>query len=125
MVAGVIVMLAVPKYRPAVRQAVPRYRAVPGSQTPSAATAASGIRAPRHHGRADPGQQHRRPAGGVHARARRHGVAEAAYTAGLVALGIPNAAALSTAIAFRIVTYYLPPIWGAVAMRWLRQHAYL
>jgi uncharacterized protein (TIRG00374 family) len=53
------------------------------------------------------------------------GVAEAAYTAGLVALGIPNAAALSTAIAFRIVTYYLPPIWGAVAMRWLRQHAYL
>ena len=53
------------------------------------------------------------------------GVAEAAYTAGLVALGIPNAAALSTAIAFRIVTYYLPPIWGAVALRWLRQHAYL
>jgi uncharacterized membrane protein YbhN (UPF0104 family)/tRNA A-37 threonylcarbamoyl transferase component Bud32 len=53
------------------------------------------------------------------------GVAEAAYTAGLVALGVPNAAAMSTAIAFRMVTYYLPPIWGAVAMRWLRQHAYL
>ena len=53
------------------------------------------------------------------------GVAEAAYTAGLVALGVPNAAALSTAIAFRMVTYYLPPIWGAVAMRWLRQHSYL
>ena len=53
------------------------------------------------------------------------GVAEAAYTAGLVALGVPSAAAMSTAIAFRMVTYYLPPIWGAIAMRWLRQHAYL
>jgi hypothetical protein len=39
------------------------------------------------------------------------GVAEAAYTAGLVALGVPNAAAMSTPIAFRMVTYYLPPIW--------------
>jgi uncharacterized membrane protein YbhN (UPF0104 family)/tRNA A-37 threonylcarbamoyl transferase component Bud32 len=53
------------------------------------------------------------------------GVAEAAYTAGLVALGVPNASAMSTAIAFRMVTYYLPPIWGAIAMRWLRQHSYL
>ena len=53
------------------------------------------------------------------------GVAEAAYTAGLVALGVPNAAAMSTAIAFRMVTYYLPPVWGAMAMRWLRQHSYL
>jgi hypothetical protein len=24
-----------------------------------------------------------------------------------------------------MVTYYLPPIWGAIAMRWLRQHSYL
>jgi uncharacterized membrane protein YbhN (UPF0104 family) len=53
------------------------------------------------------------------------GVAEAAYTAGLVALGVPNAPAMSTAIAFRMVTYYLPPVWGAVAMRWLRAHSYL
>jgi uncharacterized membrane protein YbhN (UPF0104 family)/tRNA A-37 threonylcarbamoyl transferase component Bud32 len=53
------------------------------------------------------------------------GVAEAAYTAGLVALGVPNAAAMSTAVAFRMVTYYLPPIWGAIAMRWLRAHSYL
>ena len=28
-------------------------------------------------------------------------------------------------IAFRMVTYYLPPIWGAAPKRWLRQHAYL
>jgi uncharacterized membrane protein YbhN (UPF0104 family) len=53
------------------------------------------------------------------------GVAEAAYTAGLVALGVPDAPAMSTAIAFRMVTYFLPPLWGAVAIRWLRQHAYL
>jgi len=53
------------------------------------------------------------------------GVAEAAYTAGLVALGVTSAPAMSTAIAFRTVTYYLPPVWGAFAMRWLRQHSYL
>jgi uncharacterized protein (TIRG00374 family) len=53
------------------------------------------------------------------------GVAEAGYTAGLQALGIPSAAAMSTAIAFRLVTFYLPPIWGSVAMRWLRRHSYI
>jgi uncharacterized membrane protein YbhN (UPF0104 family) len=40
------------------------------------------------------------------------GVAEAGYTAGLAALSIPHAAALSTTLAFRLVTSYLPPIWG-------------
>jgi uncharacterized membrane protein YbhN (UPF0104 family) len=39
--------------------------------------------------------------------------------------GRPSATAMSTAIAFRMVTYYLPPVWGAIAMRWLRQHSYL
>jgi uncharacterized membrane protein YbhN (UPF0104 family) len=53
------------------------------------------------------------------------GVAEAGYTAALVALGIPNPVAVSTAIAFRLVTYYLPPVWGSLAMRWLRRHDYL
>jgi uncharacterized protein (TIRG00374 family) len=53
------------------------------------------------------------------------GVAEAGYTAGLVALGIPNSAAVSTALAFRLVTFYLPPIWGTFAMRWLRRHSYV
>jgi hypothetical protein len=24
-----------------------------------------------------------------------------------------------------MVTFYLPPIWGAAAMRWLRSHSYL
>jgi uncharacterized membrane protein YbhN (UPF0104 family) len=53
------------------------------------------------------------------------GVAEAGYTAGLVAIGVPHTIAFSTAIAFRLVTYYLPPIWGGAAMRWLRRHAYV
>jgi uncharacterized membrane protein YbhN (UPF0104 family)/tRNA A-37 threonylcarbamoyl transferase component Bud32 len=53
------------------------------------------------------------------------GVAEAGYTAGLVALGIPQTAAMTTAIMFRMVTYYLPPIWGGFAMKWLRDHEYV
>lgn len=53
------------------------------------------------------------------------GVAEAGYTLGLQAIGIPSAVAMSTAIAFRLVTFYLPPIWGAFGMRWLRKNAYV
>jgi uncharacterized membrane protein YbhN (UPF0104 family) len=53
------------------------------------------------------------------------GVAEAGYTAALVALGVPNPVAVSASIAFRLVTYYLPPIWGGLAMRWLRRHDYI
>jgi uncharacterized membrane protein YbhN (UPF0104 family) len=53
------------------------------------------------------------------------GVAEAAFTACFVALGIPQTAALATAITYRLVTYYLPPIWGAFSMKWLRTHEYV
>jgi uncharacterized membrane protein YbhN (UPF0104 family) len=53
------------------------------------------------------------------------GVAEAGYTAVLVALGLPHTAALSTAMTFRLATYYLPPIWGGFAMGWLRRHEYV
>ena len=52
------------------------------------------------------------------------GVAEAGYTAGL-GLSASDAAAMSTAIAYRLVTFYLPPIWGAFAMRWLRRHEFV
>ncbi len=62
---------------------------------------------------------------GVHAVPGGMGVSEAAYTAALVAFGVPHTAALSTAIGFRLVTYYLPPIWGGFAMKWLRGHAYV
>ncbi|MGZ5328105.1 MAG: lysylphosphatidylglycerol synthase domain-containing protein [Actinomycetota bacterium] len=53
------------------------------------------------------------------------GVAEAGFTAGLQAIGVPSAAAMSTAIAFRLVTFYIPPLWGGFAMRWLRRHDYV
>ena len=53
------------------------------------------------------------------------GVAEAGYTLGLQAVGIPADVAVSVAIAFRLVTFYLPPIWGGMALRWLKRHAYL
>ncbi|MBK9739857.1 MAG: flippase-like domain-containing protein [Actinobacteria bacterium] len=53
------------------------------------------------------------------------GVAEAGLTAGLTAIGIPSSIAISTAIAFRLVTFYLPPLWGSLAMRWLRKHSYV
>ncbi|GEL94011.1 lysylphosphatidylglycerol synthase transmembrane domain-containing protein [Cellulomonas composti] len=50
------------------------------------------------------------------------GVAEAGFTWGLQAIGIPGPIAVSTAITFRLATFYLPPIWGAPAMGWLRRH---
>lgn len=53
------------------------------------------------------------------------GVAEAGYTFGLQAIGVPSPIAVSTAIAFRLVTFYLPPLWCSQAMRWLRRNAYV
>ena len=53
------------------------------------------------------------------------GVSEAALTYGLTALGIPQTAALSAAIVYRMATFYLPPIWGFLSMRYLRKHSYL
>ena len=53
------------------------------------------------------------------------GVAEAGYIAGLQAIGIPSAVAISTALVFRLVTFYLPPLWGSAAMRWLRRNQYV
>jgi uncharacterized membrane protein YbhN (UPF0104 family)/tRNA A-37 threonylcarbamoyl transferase component Bud32 len=53
------------------------------------------------------------------------GVSEAGLTAGLVAIGIPEATAFAAAITTRMCTFYLPPIWGYFAMRWLRKNEYL
>ncbi len=53
------------------------------------------------------------------------GVAEAGLTVGLQALGVPSEIAVSTAIMFRMATFYLPPLWGSVAMGWLRRHEYV
>ncbi|GEK21074.1 lysylphosphatidylglycerol synthase transmembrane domain-containing protein [Cellulomonas xylanilytica] len=53
------------------------------------------------------------------------GVTEAGFTIGLQAIGVPSAIAVSTAITYRLVTFYVPPIWGAAAMRWLRRNEYV
>jgi uncharacterized protein (TIRG00374 family) len=53
------------------------------------------------------------------------GVSEAALTAGLIAIGIPESTAFAAAITTRLCTFYLPPIWGYFAMRWLRDNQYL
>jgi uncharacterized membrane protein YbhN (UPF0104 family) len=53
------------------------------------------------------------------------GVTEAGLTWGLQAVGVPAPIAVSTAITYRLVTFYLPPIWGAAAMRWLRRREYV
>jgi uncharacterized protein (TIRG00374 family) len=53
------------------------------------------------------------------------GVVEAALITGLVAAGIDTATATATALVFRMVTFYLPPIWGWTALRWLQRHSYL
>jgi len=53
------------------------------------------------------------------------GVAEAAITAGLVAIGIPQAVAMSTAIVYRLATYVVPAIYGYVSLTLMRRRGYL
>ena len=38
---------------------------------------------------------------------------------------IDNATATATALVFRMATFYLPPLWGWAAIRWLEQRSYL
>ena len=53
------------------------------------------------------------------------GVGEAALTAGLTAVGVPEGPAVAAAITHRMVTSYLPPIYGWYTTRWLTQRDYL
>jgi uncharacterized protein (TIRG00374 family) len=53
------------------------------------------------------------------------GVTEGGLTAGLVAAGVPQAPALAAVLIYRLVTFYLPPIWGYVSMKWLVRNSYL
>jgi uncharacterized membrane protein YbhN (UPF0104 family) len=53
------------------------------------------------------------------------GVTEAGLTAGLVAAGVPESAALAAVLAFRVASSYLPPVWGYFSMRWLQHHDYV
>ena len=53
------------------------------------------------------------------------GAAEAALTAGLIAMGVDESTAFAIAITQRLCTFYLPPIWGYFALRWLGRKGYV
>jgi glycosyltransferase 2 family protein len=53
------------------------------------------------------------------------GVAEAGMTAGLTSIGVDPGVAVSAVLIYRLVSYYLPPLWGYVSLRWLTTHDYL
>jgi len=53
------------------------------------------------------------------------GVSEAGYALCLQAIGVPPDVALVTATTFRLVTFYLPPLWGFFGFKWLRTHEYI
>jgi uncharacterized membrane protein YbhN (UPF0104 family) len=53
------------------------------------------------------------------------GVVEGGLMVGLSGLGVPQSAALAIAILYRVCTFYLPPVAGWFAMRWLTRNSYL
>jgi uncharacterized protein (TIRG00374 family) len=53
------------------------------------------------------------------------GAAEAALSAGLIAMGVDKSTAFAIAITQRLCTFYLPPIWGYVSLRWLSRKGYI
>jgi uncharacterized protein (TIRG00374 family) len=53
------------------------------------------------------------------------GVAEFGLAIGLTAAGMTEEAALAAVLMYRIATFYLPPLWGFVAMQWLQRNRYL
>jgi uncharacterized membrane protein YbhN (UPF0104 family) len=53
------------------------------------------------------------------------GVTEATTTTLLVAMGIPQSPALAATLMFRIISFYLPPVWGVFAMRALKRNGNL
>ena len=53
------------------------------------------------------------------------GVTEAAMTTLLIGVGIPEALPVAATLAYRIITFYLPPLWGVVSMRSLKRHGNL
>jgi uncharacterized protein (TIRG00374 family) len=53
------------------------------------------------------------------------GVTEAAMTTLLIGVGIPQSEAIAATIAYRIITFYLPPAWGVLSMRSLKRQGNL
>lgn len=46
-------------------------------------------------------------------------------TAGLTAIGVDCGVAVSAVLVYRLASYYLPPLWGYVCLRWLTRHDHL
>jgi uncharacterized membrane protein YbhN (UPF0104 family)/tRNA A-37 threonylcarbamoyl transferase component Bud32 len=53
------------------------------------------------------------------------GAAEAALSAGLIAMGVDESTAFAIALTQRLCTFYLPPIWGFFSLRWLTRKGYV
>ena len=53
------------------------------------------------------------------------GVVEGGLTFGLVQAGVPEETAFAAVLLYRLSTFYLPPIWGFFALRWLERNRHL
>jgi uncharacterized membrane protein YbhN (UPF0104 family)/tRNA A-37 threonylcarbamoyl transferase component Bud32 len=53
------------------------------------------------------------------------GAAEASLAAGLIAMGVDQSTAFAIAVTQRLCTFYLPPIWGFLSLRWLTRKGYV
>jgi glycosyltransferase 2 family protein len=53
------------------------------------------------------------------------GAAEAAISTGLIAMGVDESTAFAIALTQRLCTFYLPPVWGYVGLRWLARKGYV
>ena len=53
------------------------------------------------------------------------GVVEFSLEVGLTSAGMTASAAAATILLYRLATFYLPPLWGFVAFRWLQRNGYL
>lgn len=53
------------------------------------------------------------------------GVVEGGLTFGLVAIGMDEQAAFAAVVLYRLASFYLPPIWGLFAFRYLERSGYL
>ena len=43
----------------------------------------------------------------------------------LIGVGVPESPAVAATLAYRIITFYLPPVWGVISMRSLKRHGEL
>ena len=53
------------------------------------------------------------------------GVTESALILGLVGAGVNEEIAFAAVIIHRLLTFYLPPVWGFFALRWLERNEYV